>query len=565
MVKAVWLIGTRQAGERPVRTFLTIAGIAIGVSVAIAIPTANETVLKSFRDTVADVTGLATLQVTGGELGLDETLIPNLLAHPAVLSASPVLTQGTRVASGPHRGTPLLVMGLDLLDAQDLKGIRVRTDSESGDEARRFDAFLAPDAVFIGQRLAEDWGLRPGSPLDLLAGIHVHRLVVRGVVESSGGVASAWSQMAVMDIAAAQAQFGLVGRLDRIDLVTDPDRPVAGVAQDIQARLPPALTVSRPSRRNEQVEHMVRAFQLNLATLSAVGLLVGLLIVYNTVSFTVVRKRREIGILRAIGMSRPGVVWLFLAQAAAMGLIGGLLGSGVGVLLAQGLAAALSQTVSDLYATVSVAGGATVTVPPQRLFQGLAVGLLVSLVGALVPSLEAGQTVPTKALAPGSYEVEQRVRAGRLAWVGGGGLMLAGLLALPGPIDGLPLFGYASAFCLLLSLSCFAPGFVALIGGMLLRGETDGHAAGSRIGWGGRAGRIGAVVRLAVGQVAQAPGRSAVTISALMMAIAIMVGVGTMVRSFRATVELWINQTVMADLIVAPVSWLEGDEAGRLA
>nr|MBI3614307.1 ABC transporter permease [Nitrospirota bacterium] len=320
MLRAACWIASRQVFERPVRTILTIAGIALGVSVAIAIPTANEEVLKSFQDAVTAVAGRATLQVSGGELGLDEGVIPRLLAHPAVTSASPVLSQGGRLVTGPHRGQPLLVMGLDLLDAPDLKGIEVRTGAESGNVAERFDALLAPDAIFIGRRLADDWGLRAGSPLDLLVGTRVHHLVVRGVIEISGGGVSAWSQMAIMDIASAQVQFGLVGRLDRIDLVTDPSNSVAEVARDIQAMLPPSLTVSRPSRRNEQVERMVRAFQLNLATLSAVGLLVGLLIVYNTVSFTVVRKRREIGILRAIGMSRQGVAGLFLVQAAVMGL-----------------------------------------------------------------------------------------------------------------------------------------------------------------------------------------------------------------------------------------------------
>ncbi len=560
MFRAACWVGIRQVFERPVRTSLTVAGIAIGVSVSVAIPTANDEVLKSFQDTVTTVAGRATLQVSGGELGLDERVIPMLLAHPAVVSASPVLSQSGRVATGPHRGKPLLVTGLDLLDASDLKGITVQTDSESQEAAERFDALLAPDAIFVGRRLVEDWGLQLGAPLDLLVGTRVHHLVVRGMVESSGGLASAWSQMAVMDIASAQAQFGLVGRLDRIDLVTDPAKPVAEALQEIQTALPPSLTVSRPSRRSEQVEHMVRAFQLNLTTLSAVGLLVGLLIVYNTVSFSVVRKRREIGVLRALGMSRQGVVVLFLVQAAALGLIGGMLGSGLGAALARGLAAVLSRTVSDLYAPVTVSGG--LALPPARLVQGLTVGVVVAMVGALLPSLEAGRTVPSRALAPGSYDVEQQVRAGRLAWIGGGGLALAWLLALPGPVGGLPLYGYASAFCLLLSLSCFAPGLVGLIGRWLVRDEAAGGRARSRSGWIGRGEAIG---RLAAWQVVQALGRSAVTVSALMVAIAIMVGVGIMVRSFRTTVELWINQTVMADLIVAPVSWLEGDEAGMLA
>jgi len=559
MLKALYLVGGRQVFDRPVRTGLTICGIALGVSISIAIPTANVEVLKSFQDTVAAVSGRATLQISGGELGLDERVLPILQAHPAVVSAGPVLLHGGKVIDGPGHGQSLLVMGLDLLDAPDLKNMTVRTGVETDRAEDLFEVLLEPNAIFVGARLAAERGWRPGMPVVLLVGTRRHRLVVRGIVESSGGVPSVWDRVAVMDIASAQATFGLVGRLDRIDVVTDEARPVADVAAEIQALLPPSLTVSRPSRRNEQVERMVRAFQLNLTTLSAVGLLVGLLLVYNMVSFAVVRRRREIGVLRAIGMSRRGIVWLFLGQAAGLGLVGGLIGSGLGTLLARGLVLVLSQTVSELYAPVSIEVGSLWLVSPARLFQGAAIGMAVSIVGALLPSVEAGWTVPSRALAPGAYEVEQQVRAGRLAWIGVGGLCLAGLLALPGPIDGVPFFGYAAAFCLLLGLSCLAPGLVGILGWAMTSRRT---MWGSRQGW---IGRLSAVGRLAAWQVAQAPGRSAVTIAALMVAIAIMVGVGTMVRSFRYTVELWINQTVMADVIVAPASWLEGDEPGILA
>jgi len=77
-------------------------------------------------------------------------------------------------------------------------------------------------------------------------------------------------------------------------------------------------------------------------------------------------------------------------------------------------------------------------------------------------------------------------------------------------------------------------------------------------------GRSAALGRLAAEQVARAPGRNAVTIAALMVGIAIMVGVGIMIQSFRHTVDLWINQTIMADLIIAPTSWLQGEESGML-
>ncbi|MEK6527187.1 MAG: FtsX-like permease family protein [Nitrospirota bacterium] len=546
------VLARRHLLERPVRTAITILGVALGVSVSVAIRTANVDVLKSFEETVIAVAGRATLQVSGGELGMDEAVLTVLRRHPDVVSATPVLHQGARVAAGPNHGKPLVVLGLDLLEAADLKEFRVRGDA--GKEPS-FDSLLSSNAMFVGPRVASEWGLHMGTALDKLVGTQVHRVVVQGVIESGTGLPSAWENMGVMDIAAAQDLFGLVGRLDRIDIVTEPGRSVASVAEELRKSLPPSLTVSRPAQRNEQVERMVRAFQLNLTTLSAVGLLVGLLLVYNTVSFAVVQRRREIGILRAIGMSRGSISALFLGEAALIGMIGGVGGSVLGVVLARGLVSLLSRTVSDLYVPVAATGWAVMDISSGVLLEGGALGIAVSMLGAIGPSLDASRTAPARALAPGEYEVVQELRAGPLAWVGCGGLVLAGVLATPGPVEGLPLFGYASAFCLLLSLSCLAPAIVRGSGGLV-------HFRWGSAKWGRGLGTLG---RLAANQVARAPGRNAVTISALMVGIAIMVGVGIMIQSFRQTVQVWINQTIMADLVIAPASWLQGDESGMLA
>ncbi|MCH6556969.1 MAG: ABC transporter permease [Nitrospirae bacterium] len=552
MLRALALLSRGHLAERPVRTAMTIVGVALGVSVSVAMRTANLDVLRSFEEAVLTVAGRATLEVSGGELGLDELVIADLLAHPDVLSAAPILEVGAVVATGPHRGKALRVMGLDLLEAADLQALRIRV----GDEPRAsLDQLLSRTALFLGQRLAAEWNLAEGSPLELLVGTRVYRVVVAGVIDSNAGVSSVWDTLAVMDIAAAQALFGAVGRLDRIDIVSDPARPVDEVAQELTRALPPWLTVRRPAHRNAQVERMVRAFQLNLTTLSAVGLLVGLLLVYNTVSYAVVQRRREIGMCRALGMSRGGLAALFMGEATFMGLIGGVVGSAFGFVLANSLVSLLGRTVSDLYVTVPMAAVGIGDLPLRIALEGVGLGVAVSIMGGLAPSLAASRTAPARALAPGEYEVIQTVRAGPLAWVGCAGLGLAGALALPGPVGGIPLFGYASALCLLLSLACLAPLMVRGAGPMV------------RVAWRAdkRPGGVGALSRIAADQVARAPGRNAVTISALLVGVAIMVGVGIMIQSFRLTVEEWINQTIMADLVITPRSWPVGDQRGTLA
>lgn len=564
MLRALILLNRRHLLDRPVRTTITVVGIALGVSVSVAIRTANVDVLRSFEEAVTTVAGRATLQVTGGELGLDERLIEVIRSHPDVVAATPVLQASARIARGPYQGASFVIMGLDLLEAGELKDVRVQVTRERG---AFLDSLLSPNGIFLGKRLAAEWHLEVGDQLDIVVGTREHRLVLRGIVESEGGLPSIWDRAGVMDIAAAQMLFDVLGRLDRVDVVTAPGRSVEGIATDLKARLPPSVTVNRPSRRNEQVERMVRAFQLNLVTLSGVGLLVGLLLVYNTVSFAVVQRRGQIGILTALGLTRGGISSVFMAEAAVMGLLGGLLGTGLGVLLARSLVGLLGRTISELYVPVPMTAAwdiafgpldSLLRVPSSTWLEGGVLGVVVSVLGGLAPSLEASRTAPARALAPGDYEATRAVRSERLSWVGAGLLAMSAGLAIPGPVNGVPLFGYASAFCLLLGLSCLAPGMVSRFDrvlGQACRLLPD-HA------W--AAGRIGVLARLAGDQVARAPGRNAVTISAMMVGIAIMVGVGSMIGSFRHTVTIWIDQTILADLVVAPTSWLQGDESSVL-
>ncbi|WP_447986522.1 ABC transporter permease [Nitrospira sp. Nam74] len=561
MTRALCAITRRHLFASPVRTALTVLGIVLGVAVAVAIQTANVDVLKSFEQSVMAIAGRATVQVSGGELGLDERLIQEVTRHPDVVSAMPVIQLTARVVDGPNQARLLPIMALDLLEANDQKRIRFR--GRDG-ERPSLDTLLSPQAVFVGTRLAVEWDVHVGSELRITTGMRHYDVVVAGLIESDSTQPSIWDTMGIMDVAAAQMLFGLVGRLDRIDIITEPGRPLEKVIDELQAALPASVTVTRPASRTDQIERMTRAFHLNLTVLSMVSLLVGLFLVYNTVSFAVVRRRREIGMLSAMGMSRRAVTVLFMSEAATMGLVGGLLGAGCGALLAKSLLSRLSTTISDLYVSVDT-GGPDVSLvrfvfdlPLTVWIEGAALGAIVSMVGALVPSWDAGQTAPAKALAPGNYEATQRARVSFLSWTGILLILLGAACAVPGPVWGVPLFGYVAALCLLLGLSCLIPLVIHLFGTVWLAAGQSHGRSGARI-------TLPLVARLAADQISRAPGRNAVTISAMMVAISIMVGVDTMVGSFRETVREWIDQTVMADLIVAPANWLHGHEVGQLA
>jgi len=183
-------------------------------------------------------------------------------------------------------------------------------------------------------------------------------------------------------------------------------------------------------------------------------------------------------------------------------------------------------------------------------FEGVAIGCVVAMIGSIGPSVDASRTATVRALAPGDYEASRQLRVGVLGTIGVGLLMITGLLSLASPVGGVPLLGYLATLCLLAGLSCLAP--------LCVTWRPKHRRAGTR------SDMQGAMRDIAVDHAARNPGRNGVTVSALMVGLAIMIGVLVMVRSFRNTVELWVADTVIADIVVAPSMWLRGTEAGSI-
>ena len=537
-----------HAFQQPFRTGLTVTGVALGVLASVAITAANVEVLRGFEQAVVTVAGSATLEVSAHDLGLDETVLEVIRKTPGVVKASPLIEEALMFREGPHGPESVQVYGLDLLAEAEQLGFRV--ERGAGEDA--LNDLLKRDSVYVGRQLGDDWNLRRGSTLEARAGSRLMRVRVAGVVEGADRPGSYWNRVLIMDVATAQVAFDMIGRLDRIEIVTAPDHTADDVAVALREVLPPSVVVERPAQRTAQVERMVGAFQLNLAVLSWVGLLVGMFLVYNTMSFSVAQRRREIGIYRALGMTERRVAALFLLEAGVFGLIGGALGAVGGLWLARGLVMFVSRTISDLYVPLTSNGTFAVIDAHSLAFvaQGILVGVVVSMAGAIGPSMDASRTVVTKALAPGDYEQTETIRSGRYVRCSLF-LMVIGILFAQGPpIRGLPILGYAATLCLLGAFACLSPVCIAAWRWAMQRTGQSPALSGN-------------LKRMAADHAARHPGRNAVTVSALLVGLAIMIGVVVMVRSFRDTVEAWVDQTVMADLIIAPPAWLHGKQAGH--
>lgn len=519
----------RGLQQFPLRATLTVIGIAIGVAAFVAIQLANHSILDSFQRTINTVAGRSTLVVTAGEPGFDEIFLLKVQAAPEVEYAAPLIMSIAPVDG--RRGEVLLVLGVDLLAEEAFREYRLTGQEEAID----LKTLLQPETLFLSRSFAATHHLTVGDPITLLTGSRRRTFVIRGLLEPRGPARALEGHLALMDIATAQAAFSKVGRLDRIDIVLREGEGIDATAARLTEVLPGHLTVRRPEQRNRQVEKMLAAFRLNLNALSAIALVVAAFLIYNTLSLSVIHRRQQIGLLRTLGVGTGEVVALFVGEALVLGGIGSLLGLGLGTFLASQVLETISHTVSNLYSFIRVT---RVDVDLFTLLVALGLGLSFSVIAALYPSFQAGRLSVRESLDPPL--AGEKVR-GSVVLLLLGFLLLAGAYwaARQSPVAGAPLFGYLALVLLILGGASLTPWAILGFAWMVRR-------AGRRAGKGEGL--------LVASHLRGYQGRHAVAVAAMMTALAMLIGVAIMIGSFRRTVEIWVQETIRADLIVTPAS-----------
>jgi putative ABC transport system permease protein len=536
-----WLVVRRLGRERG-RTLLAVAGVALGVAVFVAIRLASRSALASFADTVDAVAGRANLQVVALGDGFDERAFLDVRREPGVEAAAPVVQVAVLARAGADapafgiaRGgdETLLVLGLDPL--AEAPFVRLETAGGAGPAgaAGALELIGSPRTIAVTRAYAARHALAPGGTVHVLAGGEPVALTVVALLETPELQRAMGGTIAVTDIATAQEVFGREGRLDRIDLVVDPARREA-VARALRARLPHEATVQPPASRSRQVENMVRAFELNLAALAFIAVFVATFLIFNTLAMAVVRQRRDIGVLRALGLTRRGVAALWLGEAALLGALGSAFGLVLGAAMAGGALRVVGRTLTDLYA---LAHTREVRLDPGTLVAGVAIGLGASLASALLPALEAAGTPPGLTLRQGALIEAQPLPLRALGATGAGVLAAAAACAAWTTWSHVALGGFACAALLLVGFSLLAPAATLAVERLARRAARP----------------LGIEVVLGARALREAVARAATVVSAVMVAVAMLVALTVMVGSFRRTVDTWITQTIRGDLYVEPV------------
>jgi putative ABC transport system permease protein len=516
----------RPLFREPVRTGLTVFAIALGVAVVLAIDLAGSAAAGSFRASMETLAGDNDLEVvTSG--GVPESAVGTLAQLPFSLRISPRI-ESFAVLPGTKQSLPLI--GLDLIaEGGNYAGANRPANFGAGtarDSQQDLRDLENPDTIYVGASL----GYKVGDHLPLLINDQVKTYTICGVYPDANGNESA----IVMDIAAAQRALTRFGRVDRI-LIKVPVTPSLEIWQErLAAAVPPGLKVRPQGSRTLENRRMLQAFRWNLRLLSYISLVVGAFLIYNTVSVSVVRRRAEIGIVRALGVSQNAVLAGFVGEAAVFGLVGALLGLPLGSLMATGAVRLMATTVDALYVS-SRPGSMGLTA--GSILSAFVVGIGVAVASAFAPAREAARVSPVEAMARGRREYDVGVhKLGDL--VIAFGLACAAAAASRAPaIAGKPLLGYLSALLLIVASALAIPAFVDVV-----------TRASSQV----LQRTIGVEALLASRSLRASLRRTSVLVGALATAVAMMTSVGIMVGSFRQTVVIWMADQLPADLYVRP-------------
>ncbi|RKH13132.1 ABC transporter permease [Corallococcus sp. CA047B] len=524
----------RHLGGHPWLTALSLLGIAMGVAVVVSIDLASGSALRAFEQSTDVVAGKATHQIVGGTSGLPEGVYTALKLRPDAPEAAPVVQGFVRVEGGNRR--TLTLLGLDPFVEAPFRDFS--TGNAVGDVG---ELLTKPGTVVMGAKTARALGVKAGDTLAVtVMGLRRELRVSALLSPTQETTERALESLLISDLSTAQEVLGQTGRLTRVDLKLPDDEARAA---RLRAALPPGAELVRTSGRAGTVEQMTRAFRTNLTALSLLALVVGMFLIYNTMTFSVVQRRGMLGRLRAVGVTRGELFALVLGEALVLGIVGTTAGLLLGILMASGLVGLITRTINDLYFVVNVR---RLSLEPFTLIKGLGLGLGATVLAALVPAWEAARATPVTALRRSTEEDVSHRKAPQRALLGLGVLAVSiGLLAWP--------------------TQALSPAYAGLFGVMmgtalLVPWVTEKLTVAAARPLGALFGPLG---RMAARGVTASLSRTAVALAALMVAVATTVGVGLMVSSFRGTVAAWLESALQADVFVSPPSLVarRGDSA----
>ena len=530
MIRLLLRAAPARVRAAPALTLLPVAAIALGVGAVLSIQLLNRAALDTLDAGLETVSGGVDLRLEGRVLragAVPDEAWPESLTVPGVESAAPLVRLGSLpFRAGDGRRAAATAYGVDLLSAASGFARPSAGESAPSGSSPGLTPFFDSDLFFRGgvvlpAAAAARLGAGVGRQILVGRGDEAREVPVAGIV-SGGGTA-------FFDLAYAQALRGRAG-LDRIEFRLAEGADREAVAAMLAERFP-GLSVGEPATLRQEGADLFAAFRLNLTALSAVSLLVAAFLVYASVRAGLAARRREIGLYRALGASARATGWMLAGEVALSALAGALLGAPLGLLAARAGLDRVSRTITNFYLLERIEN---VTPSAATVALALLVGVLAALAAAL-PEIRAEiRRPPVSLLAPGRESVGGRFPGRRAAVLG---LAFVGAGALPLLFPGVPWFtaggGFPAAAALVVGAALLPAGALSFLG-------PGFRGVGGRTAFG-----RGATAAL------REPGATAPAAAALVVAVTMLVGVTGLVGSLRRTLEIWLDETLAADIYVS--------------
>ena len=522
---------------RKLRTVLTGFAVVLGVAFVAGTFIFTDTIDASFKDLFERTSKGVDVNVQG-KLAVEESFgVPPTMPADALARVQSV--GGVEEAAGSVTGdVNLLDREGEPILSQGPPTLLVTTGPE------RFDPLTyvegdKPDRdgeVVIDKGTADEFGFGVGDRVTVAGRAPAKAYEVAGIATLGDSENLAGSRMVVTTLPEGQRVLDHDG-YDEITVAAEDGTEPAALKAAISRELGDDFNVRTGEEAAEQqaqdLSEALGFIRTALLVFAAVALLVGGFLIFNTFSVTVAQRTREFALLRTLGASRAQILRSVLVETLIIGILASLLGIAGGLLLAPALAALMSGFGLDL-------GSTGIVVEPRTIVAGLAVGVIATIVSGFVPARRATRIEPVAAMresvTPGAGRLRRRriVIAAAVELIGVL-LLLYGLLGDPGSSAATATVLGGGSLLMIFGFALLAPTLVRPLSGLI--------------------GRPLARLQGLTGQLAREnsrrqPQRTAVTASALMIGVALVVLVAIFAAGLRATIDEGIDDQVRAATIV---------------
>ncbi len=531
-------IGLRNLRARAQRTLLTAIGIVLGVGIVFGVVTLSDTMSSTFTDLYSRAFGAADIIVTaaGGSGTFDESVADEVRSYEGVESAAPRLSLPaslileTRTDDGLPEVQSMRLFGVEPETAALATGFEL-TDGRYPERGKE---------ITLDGGSAESAGLEIGDKVTVGTPRGPEKAKLVGILRIPGGSFGGFG-FGMAPFPYVREAFDEPGRISGIAVEAAGGTPVAELRGRLDRGLGDGLQAERSETRTQEISGQLQGFRLSLLFFAGTALFVGAFLVFNALSMTILERTRELGMLRALGSTRGMIARSVVVEALILGVLGSLLGVLFGFGMAKGLVYLFGR--AFLFQITELA------LSPFALISAVVVGVAVTVLAALYPAVRAGRVSPVEAM---------RSRAS------GAGKRRSRFVSALAPLLGLVLLGIGAPWIYYLARNLsadldglvYASGIAAIIGAflgvslivpILVRPLAAFFSPALRL-------LFGVEGRMAAANATRNRGRTALTASALMVGISLVVAFSALGGSVLGSIRSYLEGSLGSDYVVQPAS-----------